>query len=177
MEIEQREQVDEFFYKFLRRYVPAFRNAYLAGTHFISGIRESRRIKGAFTLSADSLRLKEEFPDAVAWSSYPIDRHSPVQGSTDWREAEAKQEGYYSVPFRIMVPAGTTNLLVSGRCVSADENAFSAVRVMGTTMALGEAAGIAAAIMAVRSLPAAAVPIAEVRETLRARGAFLPPMR
>jgi hypothetical protein len=177
MEIEQREQVDEFFYKFLRRYVPAFRTAYLAGTHFISGIRESRRIKGAFTLSADSLRLKEEFPDAVAWSSYPIDRHSPVQGSTDWREAEAKQEGYYSVPFRIMVPAGTTNLLVSGRCVSADENAFSAVRVMGTTMALGEAAGIAAAIMAVRTLPAAAVPIAEVRETLRARGAFLPPMR
>jgi hypothetical protein len=76
-----------------------------------------------------------------------------------------------------MVPAGTTNLLVSGRCVSADENAFSAVRVMGTTMALGEAAGIAAAIMAVRTLPAAAVPIAEVRETLRARGAFLPPMR
>jgi hypothetical protein len=44
-------------------------------------------------------------------------------------------------------------------------------------MALGEAAGIAAAIMAVRTLPAAAVPIAEVRETLRARGAFLPPMR
>ena len=174
MEIEQREQVDEFFYKFLRQYVPAFQNAYLAGTHFISGIRETRRIKGVFTLSADSLRLKEEFPDAVAWSSYPIDRHSPVQGSTDWREAEAKQEGYYSVPFRIMVPTRTINLLVSGRCVSADENAFSAVRVMGTTMALGEAAGIAAAIMAARRLPTTAVPIAEVREILRERGAFFP---
>ena len=171
MEIEQREQVDEFLYRFLRRHVPAFKDAFLTGTHFISGIRESRRIRADYVLTAEPLRRQIEFPDAVGWSSYPIDRHSPLEGSTDWREEEAKKPGYYSIPFRIMVPSRTRNLLVSGRCVSADEMAFSAIRVMGTTMALGEAAGVAAALMAREGFDAKQVPVERVREILRSRGA------
>jgi len=173
MEIDQREQVEEFFYRFLKPFVPAFRDAFLTGTHFISGIRESRRIRGDFVLTADPLRHHEEFPDAVAWSSYPIDRHSPVKGTTDFREAEARLPGYYSIPFRVMVPSRTPNLLVAGRCVSSDETAYSAIRVMGTTMALGEAAGIAAALMAQSGIAASAVPAAAVRAVLRERGAVV----
>jgi len=173
MEIEQREQVDEFFYKFLKPHVSACRNAFMTGTHFISGIRESRRIRADFVLTAEPLRQHLEFPDAVAWSSYPIDRHSSAQGTTDFREAEARLPGFYSIPFRIMVPQRTGNLLVAGRCVSADEIAFSAIRVMGTTMCLGEAAGIAAALMAERGLDAKDVSVDEVRSILRERGAFV----
>jgi hypothetical protein len=173
MEIEQREQVDEFFYKFLKVHVPAFRNAFLTGTHFVSGIRESRRIRGHFVLTERPIRSQEEFPDAVAWSSYPIDRHSSAQGTTDFREEEARLPGYYSIPFRVMIPQNTPNLLISGRCVSADEIAFSAIRVMGTTMALGESAGIAAAIMAKKGLDNTEVPVDEVRAILKRNGAFV----
>jgi len=173
MEIEQREQVDEFFYKFLKPHVPAFKEAFLTGTHFISGIRESRRIRGDFVLTAEPLYRETEFPDAVAWSSYPIDRHSPAAGTTDFREEEVKRSGYYSLPFRIMVPPINRNLLVAGRCASADEMAFSAMRVMGTTMALGEAAGIGAVLMARDGLTTKDIPVAKVQGILRDRGALV----
>lgn len=173
MEIEQREQVDEFFYRFLKPHVPACRNAFLTGTHFISGIRESRRIQGNFVLTTEPLYRQEEFPDAVAWSSYPIDRHSGAKGTTDFRESEAHQPGYYSIPFRIMVPQKTPNLLVAGRCVSADEMSFSAVRVMGTTMALGEAAGIGAALAWQNNQGVKSISIEKVRSILRQRNAFI----
>ncbi len=173
MEIEQREQVDEFFYRFLKPHVPAFRDSYMAGTAFAAGIRETRRIEGDFVLTADALRNRVEFPDAVAWSAYPIDRHSPIAGSTDLRTEEVKLAGHYSVPFRVMVPKRTANLLVSGRCVSADEISFSAIRVMGTTMPLGAAAGLGAAQIARNGIKAKAIDVSEIRNQLRAKGAVV----
>lgn len=173
MEIEQREQVDEFFYRFLKPHVPAFRDAFMAGTAFAAGVRETRRIHGAYVLQGDALRKRVEFPDAVAWSAYPIDRHSPVAGSTDLRVEEAQLPGHYSVPFRIMVPQKTVNLLVSGRCVSADEIAFSAIRVMGTTMPLGSAAGLGAAQIASGVCVAGDIDVGAIREVLRTKGSLV----
>lgn len=175
MEIEQREQVDEFFYRFLKPHVPAFKDSYMSGTAFAAGVRETRRIQGDFVLTADSLRNREEFSDAVAWSAYPIDRHSPVGGSTDLRTEEVQLAGHYSVPFRVMVPRRTANLLVSGRCVSADEISFSAIRVMGTTMPLGSAAGLGAVQIAAKGVPAKQVDVALIRSQLRAQGATVEP--
>lgn len=173
MEIEQREQVDEFFYRFLKPHIPAFRDAFMAGTAFAAGIRETRRIKGVFVLEGEALRQRIEFPDAVAWSAYPIDRHSPVAGSTDLRTEETQLPGHYSVPFRIMVPQRNANLLVSGRCVSADEIAFSAIRVMGTTMPLGTAAGLGAAQIAQTGCTAQGIDVEAIRADLRAQGALV----
>ena len=170
METDQREQVDEFFYRFLKPHVPAFRDAYMAGTGHATGVRETRRIHGKFVLHGDALRDRVQFPDAVAWSAYPVDRHSPVGGATDFRTEETALPGHYSVPFRVMVPPRTTNLLVSGRCISADEIAFSAVRVMGTTMPLGYAAGLGALQMAKHRRTNREIDVGEIRGTLAATG-------
>jgi hypothetical protein len=72
-----------------------------------------------------------------------------------------------------MVPARTENLLMAGRCVSADELAFSAIRVMGITMQMGQAVGIGAAIAARDALPVKDIPVEEVRDVLRKVDAFV----
>ncbi|HRE79766.1 MAG TPA: FAD-dependent oxidoreductase [Opitutaceae bacterium] len=171
MEIEQREQVDEFFHRFLKPHVLAFRDAYFAGTAFAAGVRETRRIAGDFVLHGVSIRERAKFEDAVAWSAYPIDRHSGVKGSTDFRHEETRLPGHYEVPFRVMVPKLTPNLLVSGRCVSADEIAFSAVRVMGTTIPLGYAAGLGAAQIAIEGVTARSIKVEVIRAILTSEGA------
>jgi hypothetical protein len=174
MEHEQRRQADEFFYRFLKPHVAGYENAYFSHAAILSGIRESRRVRGDYVMTREPIDKSTEFPDAVAWGSYPIDRHSGKKGTTllEGGSAEADQS-YYSIPFRVMVPARTENLLMAGRCVSADELAFSAIRVMGITMQMGQAVGIGAAIAARDALPVKDIPVEEVRDVLRKVDAFV----
>ena len=79
----------------------------------------------------------------------------------------------YDIPFRSIVPAGVSNLLLAGRCISATHEAMASARVMATCMAVGQAAGIAAVIGAAGALSAADIDATEVRSALRADGAFL----
>ena len=72
-------------------------------------------------------------------------------------------------------PKGSRNLLVAGRSISSDRLANSALRVQASCMAMGQAAGAAAALAAARGVSPLEVPIAEVRELLRKHGAILPP--
>ena len=68
---------------------------------------------------------------------------------------------------------GLTNLLVAGRCVSADHDALASCRVMAPCMAMGEAAGTAAAMAAAEGTPVAGIDVSALQETLRAAGAIL----
>lgn len=174
MEHEQRRQADEFFYRFLKPHVVGYENAYYSHAAILSGIRESRRVRGDYVMTREPIDNSEEFADAVAWGCYPVDRHSGIGGTTQLEGAAAqKEQSYYSIPFRVMVPARTPNLLMSGRCVSADELAFSAIRVMGITMQMGQAAGIGAAIAARDGLDVKRIPVDEVRDVLRSVDAFV----
>jgi hypothetical protein len=144
-EVEARGQVTELV-AFFRRDVPGFEHARLAATATQIGIRESRRIVGAYTLTRDDVLEGRHFEDAVARSAYPIDLHNPSgSGTTTHRLAPGDA---YEIPYRCLVPRTVDGLLVAGRCISTTHEALASTRLTPTVMMLGQAAGTAAAMAA-----------------------------
>jgi 2-polyprenyl-6-methoxyphenol hydroxylase-like FAD-dependent oxidoreductase len=142
-EVEARLQTMQLL-EFFRERVPGFANSRIAATGTQIGIRESRRIVGRYTLTADDVLNARTFDDAVARSAYPIDVHNPSgSGTVTKRLAPGKS---YEIPFRCLVPVNREQLLVAGRCISTTHEALASVRLTPTVMTLGQAAGTAAAI-------------------------------
>jgi hypothetical protein len=140
-ELECRSQAMELVAVF-QRYVPGFREAYLVDSPIQVGIRETRRIVGEYTLSTEDVLKGTRFADGIARSQYPLDIHDPTfrgRGLT-------QLQGAYEIPYRCLIPLQIDNLLVAGRCISGTHGALSSARVMGTSMAMGQAAGSAAAL-------------------------------
>lgn len=140
-EMKAREQVKDISNFFIKN-VSGFQNAVLCETGAFTGLRDSRRIKGQYTLTGKDVLEGKEFSDAIAESSYPIDIHDTNGISS--RIIKPKK-GYFQIPFRSMVTKNVKNLIVVGRCISADYEAHACIRVMVTCMRTGEAAGVAAA--------------------------------
>ena len=162
-EMEARAQVMELL-AFFRRDVPGFENCRLAATAAQIGIRESRRIVGAYTLSADDVLSARTFEDAVARSVYPIDIHNPSGSGTTTHRLPAGAS--YEIPYRCLVPQSVEDLLVAGRCISTTHEAHASTRLTPTVMTLGQAAGTAAALALRRGVPPRAVDPRELRELL-----------
>ncbi|MBQ8080316.1 MAG: FAD-dependent oxidoreductase, partial [Clostridia bacterium] len=80
---------------------------------------------------------------------------------------------WYGIPSRCLVPVGPDNLLVAGRCVSAESDAAGAIRVMPPSAVMGQAAGVAAALAAQGHIPTRDVAPALLRQHLLTQGAFL----
>jgi hypothetical protein len=80
---------------------------------------------------------------------------------------------WFDIPYRTLVPKDLDGLLVAGRCISADHQAMSAMRVMAPCMATGQAAGTAAAMAAMARIRPRSVDVAALRETLAATGALV----
>lgn len=119
-----------------------FENYILSHIAAQTGVRESNQITGLYTLTEDDLLNARKFNDVVAQTNYEIDIHSPDgQKSCDQRKIDS-----YDIPYRCLVPKGLESLLVSGRAISATHVAMSSMRVQPTCYALGQAAGVAAAI-------------------------------
>lgn len=132
--------------------VPGFENAYLSSISPFMGLRDSRRIIGKHILTKDDIMSGEDFEDAIASSSYPIDIHHH-DGSKD-NTLIRPEKGSYYIPYRCMITNEVNNLIVAGRCISADHLAHSALRVTITCMRMGEAAGIAAAESILKNIQA-----------------------
>ena len=109
-----------------------------------------------------------KFRDGIARSSYPIDIHSPTGAGTVIIHPPAGD--YYEIPYRCLLPLGVDNLLVAGRCVSSTHEGQSALRVIPTCYAMGEAAGVAATLALARAVTVREVRGGELRRTLRAQG-------
>ncbi|MBE3574251.1 MAG: FAD-dependent oxidoreductase [Firmicutes bacterium] len=144
-EVEGRRQSQEVL-RFLRRYVPGFRQAYLMQSGVQVGFRESRRIVGHYVLTARDVVQGSRLPDAVAMGGFPIDIHSPAGKGLGAYQPAAPLG--YEIPLRALIPAGAKNLLVAGRCISSTHEAHASVRATPTCFATGQAAGTAAAVAA-----------------------------
>ncbi|MDQ2680157.1 MAG: FAD-dependent oxidoreductase [Candidatus Eremiobacteraeota bacterium] len=142
-EVEGRLQVMQLL-QFFRKRVPGFEHARIAATAAQIGIRESRRIVGAYTLTRDDVLTAREFEDAVARSAYPIDIHNPSGSGTT--TARLPDGASYEIPYRCLVPKQVEGLLVAGRCISTTHEALASTRLTPTVMTLGQAAGTAAAL-------------------------------
>ena len=161
----QMRQVAAFF----RKYVPGFQDAYVAQSGVNVGVRETRRIRGDYTLTAEDLLGLRRFPDVVARGTYPLDIHNPEGKGTVLKRIPAGEA--YDIPLRALLPTGLERVVVSGRCISGTHEAHSSYRVMPISMATGQAAGVCAALAArTRRLPRE-VPPGDVQGELRRQGA------
>ncbi len=134
------------------------------------GIRESRRIFGEYRLTREDVLTARKFDDAIAQCGAPIEEHHAGQ-DTRW---EYLPEGEtYHIPYRCLLPKQVEGLLVAGRCLSADHDAHASVRSMGQCMAMGQAAGVAAAIALKHHWSLRAVSIPKLQSELRKIGAIL----
>lgn len=100
------------------------------------GVRESRRIEGAYRLTEADAMAGRRFEDAIAWRS----------GWLDIGFVRVTQMKVHQVPYRSIVPRQVDGLLAAGRCISATHAGASAGKSMGNCFATGHAAGIAAAL-------------------------------
>ncbi len=167
-ECELREHVF-LFSELLRQHVPSFRDSYLLATAAQTGVRETRRIKGYHTLTAEEYLNAVDFPDAVSRGCHPVDIHASA--STQQRCEFLKDAAF--VPYRTLIAPGFPNLLVAGRSFSADEVASASVRVQASVMGLGQAAGAAAALCAGANAEVSQVDIKQLRDVLVGYGTNL----
>ncbi|HYU39664.1 MAG TPA: FAD-dependent oxidoreductase [Acidimicrobiia bacterium] len=156
--------------EFLQAHVPGFSDAFLDDTATALGVRETRRVVGDYVLTGDDVTRGASFDDAVARGAWPREYH--VHGrSTEYCFLPAGVS--YQVPYRSLRPGHVGNLLAAGRCLSADHDALASIRVMGPSLALGQAAGTAAALAARDGVPVADVAVDELQASLSKQGARL----
>jgi FAD dependent oxidoreductase len=130
---------------FLRAHHAAFRHAELAAFPTRVGLRESRRVRGrAVVTGADVLRGTAR-ADAVALGTWPMELRERATGPR-WHFPDANRPT--QIPLDALRAAGAENVWAAGRCLSCDHEAQAALRVIGTCLATGEAAGVAAALQA-----------------------------
>jgi hypothetical protein len=123
--------------------VPGFERARLTRLADDIGQRESYRLKGLQTLSVEDILHGRTWPDAIARGCYPVDIHSAT--TEELATHEVGGPGWYDIPVGCLQSSAVDNLLVAGRCISADRQGFASARVLPTAMATGQAAGMIAA--------------------------------
>lgn len=168
-EIEGRRQSLEYT-RFLVERVPGYENAALGGLSAQIGVRESRRIFGEYRLTRADVLAARKFDDAIAQCGAPIEEHHAGQ-DTRWEYLPNGET--YQIPLRALLPKNVENLLVAGRCLSADHDAHASARSMGQCMAMGQAAGVAAWQAVETQQPPRAVAAHQVQAVLRKLGAIL----
>ena len=166
-EAEGRAQAFEYF-RFLKSMAPGYEAAVLIGTSPWIGVRETRRILGDYQVSGEDVLAARRFPDGIARCGAPIEDH---HDGRDTRWSYIPNSGTYTIPYRALLPRNRDGILVAGRCLSATHDAHASARSIGTCMAMGQAAGSAAALAAREDLTPRRVPIARLLELLDAQGA------
>jgi hypothetical protein len=144
---------------------PELADARIIETPPLLGIRQTRFVEGEYKLTADDAITGRRFNDAVAISSCPIIHY---YGYRRYLEHEG-----YDIPYRCLVPKGVQNLLVAGRCISSEQQPYESHRSMVPTMAIGQAAGTAAALCCKTGSAPRTLDVSLLQSTLIAQGAEL----
>jgi hypothetical protein len=174
-EAEREGRRQAFAYEaFFRDCVPGFEASDIIGLSHQIGVRETRRVEGEYRLTRADIERVARFDDCVLLCGAPIEDHRPAKDGgeeTDW--FYVPEHKAYDVPYRTLVPRGSDTVWVVGRCFSATHDAHASCRSMGQTMAMGQAAGTAAAISLETDEAARNFDTATLREKLAATGAVL----
>lgn len=170
-EIEGRRQLKKII-RFLNAHVPGMEKAHITSIQNGIGVRETRRIDGEYILTGEDIIAGRKFDDCIAKNGYCIDIHDPKgQG---WGVSHIQSEDHcYDIPYRCLIPKRIDNLLIAGRCISTTAEALASIRIMPSCMAMGEAAGAAAAIAAGNKLRPRDVEVSSLQKMLRDNGAFV----
>lgn len=129
-------------------------NVHICATSDAIGVREGRRIKGLYTLTAEDVSAGRQFADGICTVLGGTDIHGLKPGAAF--EKSEKHSGY-QIPLRCLVSADISNLLMGGRCISGDFVAHGSYRVGGPAFRTGEVAGLLAAHCALSGICPGAV--------------------
>jgi hypothetical protein len=167
--------------RYYKHYLEGFEAMELVATGSLLGVRETRRITGDYVLNIDDFKSLAVFEDEIGRYSYPIDIHiaKPDRESYDTfrKEFTTMRLGSgesYGIPYRTLTPKGLKNVLVAGRCVSTDRNMQASIRVMPGCYITGQAAGVAAAMVAQAGTDTRGIDTRELQTRLQDMGAYLP---
>ena len=157
--------------EFLKNNVEGFENIKIKDSSDGVGVRETRRIKGKYILTAEDLIESKRFADVVVHdASFPIDIHNPSGAGQAESDGCPVQITGYDIPYGALVPVKTKNLYLSGRCISGTHRAHASYRVMNIAMNIGEAVGVGAALCAKNGQFAAELDPKAVQNVLCERG-------
>jgi len=170
--IEGRKQAYECIAVF-RKYVPGMEQCYMVSTPNTVGLRESRRVRGAYTLTKDDVVGQASFDDSIGYGSFFIDIHNTRGPGMDEKTWRPPKDFRYQIPYRILVPQGVDGLLVAGRCASCDHEALGSLRVMPQCGVMGQAAGVASALSIRQDVPPCAVDVGALQTELRRQDCIL----
>jgi hypothetical protein len=149
---------------FLKANVPGFEKSFIIDTAPQIGTRGSRRLVGEFTMSIDDVISGRSYEDTIAW-------FAPVG-----QVGEGKNNIRVQIPYRCLVPEETDGLLVAGRSFASDARANDAANLIPHCVAIGEAAGTAAALAVRQGVEPRNINYRHLREQLQAQGVPLPSM-
>lgn len=171
--IDGRKQVHQAV-RAMRELVPGFEKSYLIDTASYIGIRETRRIVGEYVLTLDDIKNQTIFEDSIGLGGAFIDIHNVDGPGMDKKAGYVFPiGGYYSLPYRSLVPQEIDNLLIAGRCHSVTHEAAGSTRWMTQCMIMGEAAGVAAALSIEDGYTFREMNIKSLQNRLKNNGAIL----
>lgn len=155
--------------KFLREYVPGYEKCWLMSSASLVGVRETRHFEGVESLSKDDI-LEAKYYDnwIVRRGWFNFDVHNLTGASLDKTGIQHgwKQNNEYTIPYGCLLPKNVDGLLLSGRNISGSHLAHSNFRIMSVCIALGEAAGVAAAISVKQNKKLSLVDVKEIQKHL-----------
>jgi hypothetical protein len=172
-EIECRRQV-VIAWKFFKKYVPGFKNAYITRVCPEIRVRESGRVIGDYILTSEDVLEARKFKDVIGKNSFPSASHHVVGISTlVGKSVYPRDKGSHDIPYRCLVPRNVENLLVAGKAVSTDRDAY--LRYLMQTMVTGQAAGVAAALSVRKGITPRQLEedVSELQDILTKQGAIL----
>ena len=155
---------------FLREYVPGYEKCFLISSASLLGVRETRHFKGLYTLTGEDILSCAHFEDwVVREARFNFDVHNLTGASLDATGVQKKfpRDNAYEIPYRCLLPDGVDGLLLAGRNISGTHMAHSNYRVMPMCVAMGEAAGVAAALASARGVDPKQVPAADIQDIIR----------
>jgi hypothetical protein len=170
LELESRKSLLRL-YRFLRGQ-PGLENLTVEHLSPECGVRETAVIRGKSRITADDYRSGRVWDDAICNSFYPIDVHTSDGEGLHKRDLAIGVVP--TVPRGALLPAGSRNFIVAGRCISSDREANSALRTQATCMATGQAAGAMAALSTATGVDPEDLPIGDLQALLRKHGAIVP---
>ncbi len=152
--------------------VPGFENSYIVDIAPQVGIRETRRVRGRYTLTESDVLDCASFDDTIGVNGWPLELH--LKGDVEFRWPKIPESrGFNHLPYRMTVPETVENLWIAGRCASMTHEAQSAARVTGACFVMGQAAGTAAHLALNADCAAVDVDVPALQASLESEGAYL----
>lgn len=178
--VRERKKVLQY-QRYYKEYNAGFENMELAATGALLGIRETRRIMGDYVMTLEDYNNRASFPDEIGRYNNEVDIHASSPGPEEQEKVKKlfgglryKEGESYGITYRALTPRSLENVLVAGRCISADRYVHGSIRVMPGCFITGQAAGAAAALAAAKRTSTRGIDVKQLQRRLKNMGAFLP---